>query len=77
VVHVGTWHLIGLVKGNPLCHVIATPNMDAMTALCGAGPISGHISGWYDPAEPSACPRCSARLKGPGQVRGRSLGLSR
>ncbi|MDQ1683740.1 MAG: hypothetical protein QOJ29_2697 [Thermoleophilaceae bacterium] len=71
MVHVGSWHLIGLVKGSDRCHVIASPHMDAMTALCGAGLINGHVSWWYDPADPLACPGCSERIRRPDAHRPR------
>ena len=64
MVHVGTWHLIGLVHGSNRCHVIASPNVDAKTAICGAGAITGHVSGWFDPVDPVACPRCSVSVAG-------------
>jgi hypothetical protein len=58
-----TRHEMGLVAGDEHMHV-AVPHLSGPVAKCGAGKIAQKVPGFFDPADPTACPACVERLDG-------------
>ena len=48
----------GTVGSSPLIHAVSK-TLNGSTARCGAGPITGQITGRFVPDEPGSCPACS------------------